>query len=155
MRPVERLASVFIIPFLSFAKLPLGYTGRDSLNYSSHQFRNWWQRQSTGLSHLVFRVYPSGQQKSRHPHGCLLFWYTGRDSNPQPSEPESDALSIEPPVHLLYSLAIITGFSGFVKGEVGKFFRILPHFSPKVVVFLEFLCYNAKKECRFFHRKKP
>ena len=23
--------------------------------------------------------------------------YTGRDSNPQPSEPESDALSIEPP----------------------------------------------------------
>ena len=35
----------------------------------------------------------------RHP----LFWYTGRDSNPQPSEPESDALSIEPPVHLLFS----------------------------------------------------
>ena len=30
-----------------------------------------------------------------------VFWYTGRDSNPQPSEPESDALSIEPPVHLL------------------------------------------------------
>ena len=30
-----------------------------------------------------------------------LLWYTGRDSNPQPSEPESDALSIEPPVHLL------------------------------------------------------
>ena len=28
-------------------------------------------------------------------------WYTGRDSNPQPSEPESDALSIEPPVHCL------------------------------------------------------
>ena len=32
--------------------------------------------------------------------GILFFvWYTGRDSNPQPSEPESDALSIEPPVH--------------------------------------------------------
>ena len=30
----------------------------------------------------------------------VFFWYTGRDSNPQPSEPESDALSIEPPVHL-------------------------------------------------------
>ena len=28
-----------------------------------------------------------------------FIWYTGRDSNPQPSEPESDALSIEPPVH--------------------------------------------------------
>ena len=27
-------------------------------------------------------------------------WHTGRDSNPQPSEPESDALSIEPPVRL-------------------------------------------------------
>ena len=31
---------------------------------------------------------------------CVFYWYTGRDSNPQPSEPESDALSIEPPVHL-------------------------------------------------------
>ena len=29
----------------------------------------------------------------------VLYWHTGRDSNPQPSEPESDALSIEPPVH--------------------------------------------------------
>ena len=27
-------------------------------------------------------------------------WYAGRDSNPQPSEPESDALSIEPPAHI-------------------------------------------------------
>ena len=31
----------------------------------------------------------------------LLFWHTGRDSNPQPSEPQSDAISIEPPVHLI------------------------------------------------------
>ena len=31
----------------------------------------------------------------------IFVWYTGRDSNPQPSEPESDALSIEPPVHAL------------------------------------------------------
>ena len=45
-----------------------------------------------------------------------MFWYTGRDSNPQPSEPESDALSIEPPVHLLYSLTIIASFERFVKG---------------------------------------
>ena len=47
--------------------------------------------------------------------GIRIFWYTGRDSNPQPSEPESDALSIEPPVHLLNSLAIIAGFYCFVK----------------------------------------
>ena len=50
-------------------------------------------------------------------------WYTGRDSNPQPSEPESDALSIEPPVHLLDSLNIIAVFSPFVKPKNKKFFR--------------------------------
>ena len=52
----------------------------------------------------------SGRQKR------VFTWYTGRDSNPQPSEPESDALSIEPPVHL-FSLAIIATFSRFVKGK--------------------------------------
>ena len=52
----------------------------------------------------------------------VLFWYTGRDSNPQPSEPESDALSIEPPVHLLYSLNIIAGFFPFVKGYAENIF---------------------------------
>ena len=60
-------------------------------------------------------------------------WYTGRDSNPQPSEPESDALSIEPPVHLLYSLVIITRFLEFVKTEIKKlspFFRLLYALSP-------------------------
>lgn len=31
--------------------------------------------------------------------GCKTIWYAGRDSNPQPSEPESDALSIEPLAH--------------------------------------------------------
>ena len=46
----------------------------------------------------------------------VFYWYTGRDSNPQPSEPESDALSIEPPVHLLNSLLIIARFPLFVKG---------------------------------------
>ena len=40
-------------------------------------------------------------QKTRYPNGYLVFWYAGRDSNPQPSEPESDALSIEPPAHTL------------------------------------------------------
>ena len=52
--------------------------------------------------------------------GILSFiWYAGRDSNPQPSEPESDALSIEPPAHL-YSQAIIATFPPFVKGQIPK-----------------------------------
>ena len=50
----------------------------------------------------------------------LICWYTGRDSNPQPSEPESDALSIEPPVHLPYSPLIIATFPRFVKGDLEK-----------------------------------
>ena len=40
-------------------------------------------------------------QKRVIPDGITRFWYAGRDSNPQPSEPESDALSIEPPAHFL------------------------------------------------------
>ena len=55
----------------------------------------------------------------------VLIWYTGRDSNPQPSEPESDALSIEPPVHRFNSLNIIARFPGFVKRQFAKFY-----FSP-------------------------
>ena len=66
-----------------------------------------------------FRVPPARRAKQiRGIPGwvSLLFvWYTGRDSNPQPSEPESDALSIEPPVRLLYSPVIIAGFLLFVK----------------------------------------
>ena len=59
--------------------------------------------------------------KEEIPLGISSFiWYTGRDSNPQPSEPESDALSIEPPVHLLYSLLIIARFFSFVKGKREK-----------------------------------
>ena len=52
----------------------------------------------------------------------VFYWYTGRDSNPQPSEPESDALSIEPPVHALESLSIIAPFFLFVKSHFLKFF---------------------------------
>ena len=33
-------------------------------------------------------------------------WHAGRDSNPQPSEPESDALSIEPPALILVAIII-------------------------------------------------
>ena len=46
-----------------------------------------------------FRVPPSVLKNADTHLGIRIFWYTGRDSNPQPSEPESDALSIEPPVH--------------------------------------------------------
>ncbi len=55
---------------------------------------------STGHLHYNIRV-PPINQKQIIPNGMICFWYTGRDSNPQPSEPESDALSIEPPVHFL------------------------------------------------------
>ena len=48
-----------------------------------------------------------------------MFWYAGRDSNPQPSEPESDALSIEPPAHI-QSQTIIATFFRFVKGNFVK-----------------------------------
>ena len=64
----------------------------------------------------------SAQQKRGEAYASPLFWYAGRDSNPQPSEPESDALSIEPPAHLLYSLDIIAGFFPFVKRLAEKYF---------------------------------
>ena len=83
----------------------------------------------------------------------LFIWYTGRDSNPQPSEPESDALSIEPPVHLLYSQVIIATFLLFVKRCFGKFAVFIPQVFSKIVVFLILLCYNPMKEqfFRIFH----
>ena len=65
----------------------------------------------------------------------VFYWYTGRDSNPQPSEPESDALSIEPPVHLPDSLYIIASFVRFVKRKEKNFSATLRHFSAKAVVF--------------------
>ena len=74
-----------------------------------------------------------GYQKSGCPNGQPLFWYTGRDSNPQPSEPESDALSIEPPVHLLDSLNIIAVFSPFVKPKT-KNFSVKHRYSSQITV---------------------
>ena len=93
-----------------------------------------------------------GNQKRGIPNGMTRFWYTGRDSNPQPSEPESDALSIEPPVRLLYSGSIISGFWDFVKGKSKKFsafFRQRGAFSrltaKETVVFPLILWYNQQK----------
>ena len=57
----------------------------------------------------------------------IYLGYTGRDSNPQPSEPESDALSIEPPVH---SQDIIAVFYRFVKGKPRKIIASNPDSSP-------------------------
>ena len=57
----------------------------------------------------------SAKENRGYPVGILCFlWYTGRDSNPQPSEPESDALSIEPPVHVP---VYYNRLSPFCKGE--------------------------------------
>ena len=90
--------------------------------------------------YLIFRVpFLLNMQKSRCPSGHLLFWYTGRDSNPQPSEPESDALSIEPPVHTI-NLVIIARFSSFVKGKLKICFRHL--LTEKTVVFNGRIWYN-------------
>ena len=50
------------------------------------------------LSPFLFVKIKDGVNRSFTPSFC---WYAGRDSNPQPSEPESDALSIEPPAHKL------------------------------------------------------
>ena len=43
---------------------------------------------------------PKAKQKWEITNVISPFWHAGRDSNPQPSEPESDALSIEPPAHV-------------------------------------------------------
>ena len=85
-----------------------------------------------------FRV-PRCMQKIAIPNGMTIFWYTGRDSNPQPSEPESDALSIEPPVH---SQAIISRFFSFVKRAFFNLFRVT---CRKYVVFCKMVCYNHEK----------
>ena len=45
-------------------------------------------------------------------------WYARRDSNPQHSEPESDALSIELRAHLNLCSVIIAGFSALVKRKI-------------------------------------
>ena len=59
-------------------------------------------------------------KKYREAKASLYFWYTGRDSNPQPSEPESDALSIEPPVHSFWKPEYYTTFFAVCKGGFWK-----------------------------------
>ena len=63
-----------------------------------------------------FESHPSNQKRAI-PDGIPRFWYARRDSNPQPSEPESDALSIEPLAHLLSVPLIIAGKIDFVKRQ--------------------------------------
>ena len=71
-------------------------------------------------------------------------WYARRDSNPQHSEPESDALSIELRAHIFdaYSIA---GFSFVVKGEFEKISR----YSNFLVYFAA--CKIARYPCIFTH----
>ncbi len=47
-----------------------------------------------------FESLPSIKQNLGYTEVYPRFWYARRDSNPQPSEPESDALSIEPLAHI-------------------------------------------------------
>ena len=72
-------------------------------------------------------------------------WHARRDSNPQPSEPESDALSIEPLAHFIDSLCIIPTFFIFVKGCTEKYFLVFRPCSAKTVVFSEYMWYNSEK----------
>ena len=53
------------------------------------------EQMSTGHLHEMVRV-PPDTSKTGHPNRAARCRYARRDSNPQPSEPESDALSIEP-----------------------------------------------------------
>ena len=135
MVPVLYIFNIFRTYFYSllYAKnrhpngyLLFWYTGRDSLPICHRPIVRMHRRpagdaqQSTGLLDFIVRV-PPIMQKSRHPNGYLLFWYTGRDSNPQPSEPESDALSIEPPVRFL-QLSYYSSLLSLCKEESGKYF---------------------------------
>ena len=48
----------------------------DGKNYSSHQFLNWWQQQSTGLLHLDGSNLLSGHQiKKDHTLLGVVFFY--------------------------------------------------------------------------------
>ena len=95
----------------------------------------------------------SGDTNTKHTadeeHLCRVricsVWYARRDSNPQPSEPESDALSIEPLAHFIDSLCIIPTFFIFVKGCTEKYFLVFQPCSAKTVVFSEYMWYNSEK----------
>ena len=51
----------------------------------------------------------------------VLLWHARRDSNPQPSEPESDALSIEPLAHrFAYYSKIFSRCKPFARKIFGK-----------------------------------
>lgn len=57
----------------------------------------------------------------------VLLWHARRDSNPQPSEPESDALSITLLAHVLFDCQIIIAKGqGIVKGNFHEFYEIFP-----------------------------
>ena len=94
------------------------YTGRDSFTFSFL----WNENRGVAVGQPpasnsppdycidLSSPFSNKRKKTRYPMGIWSFWYTGRDSNPQPSEPESDALSIEPPVHLLKAYVLYQAF---------------------------------------------
>ncbi len=86
-------------------------------------------------------------------------WHARRDSNPQHSEPESDALSIELRAHFLKRSYSITGFLPVVKGEFEKIFELeiflcslTPAKSSVHLAFFPAICYakaNRPTERRY------
>ena len=88
------------------SRYPTGFfcpcAGRDSLRFGAAAVQPAAGRCPPDTGILWFESLPFGnKQKNRYSNEYLFFWYAGRDSNPQPSEPESDALSIEPPARVL------------------------------------------------------
>ncbi len=75
------------------------------------------------------------------------YWYTGRDSNPQPSEPESDALSIEPPVHLCLQPSYYNPSFSICKGGKRKILR--RNIRPLLPLFFIFGCGIMIKKLQF------
>ena len=95
--PTVSLAGGFFQPHRLYSKRP-----RNGTQAVPYDFADRWYRSTALLMFVTGPRFPSDASKNRSSKkGRPVFWYTGRDSNPQPSEPESDALSIEPPVHFL------------------------------------------------------
>ena len=72
------------------------------------------------------------RKRSSHPKRVTASWYARRDSNPQHSEPESDALSIELRTHIRIMLRYYIRLSSGCKGVFPtKAFNHPPAFSSK------------------------
>ncbi len=120
--------------------------GSDSIHIPGRDASEIGEGLSRGLKTCHRHVFltpfssPFWRTKKAPPRGAALFWYARRDSNPQPSEPESDALSIEPLAHALFSGCIIADLARFVKRRRGKFFPVSTGNRRKKRLFSFFSC---------------